>query len=44
MNAGGLAEAVAAELKEGMQVIAGTKSVTVGNASKTPGAGPRPPF
>jgi HlyD family secretion protein len=34
----------AAELKEGSEVIAGTKSATSGTAPKTPGAGPRAPF
>ena len=34
----------AAELKEGTEVIAGTKSAAAGNAGKMPGAGPRPPF
>ena len=33
-----------AELKEGAEVIAGTKSATAGGAAKAPGAGPRPPF
>jgi HlyD family secretion protein len=33
-----------AELKEGAEVIAGTKSATAGGPGKTPGAGPRPPF
>jgi HlyD family secretion protein len=33
-----------AELQEGSEVIAGTKSAMPGGAPKTPGAGPRPPF
>ena len=33
-----------AELKEGAEVIAGTKSATAGGAPRMPGAGPRPPF
>ena len=33
-----------AELKEGAEVIAGTKSATGVGARKMPGAGPRPPF
>lgn len=33
-----------AELKEGTEVIAGTKSAAAGNAPKAPGAGPRAPF
>jgi HlyD family secretion protein len=32
------------ELTEGTEVIAGTKSATMGGTAKTPGAGPRPPF
>ena len=33
-----------AELKEGAEVIAGTKSAIPGGPGKMPGAGPRPPF
>jgi HlyD family secretion protein len=34
----------AAELKEGTEVIVGTKSALTGAAPKPPGAGPRAPF
>jgi HlyD family secretion protein len=33
-----------AELKEGADVLAGTKTTMAGSPTKTPGAGPRPPF
>jgi HlyD family secretion protein len=33
-----------AELKEGVEVIAGTRAAGTGGAPKAPGAGPRPPF
>jgi HlyD family secretion protein len=33
-----------AELKEGAEVLAGTKTAMAGGPPKTPGAGPRPPF